>query len=383
MTASPEHSCTALLKRAKTLFEGGDLTEAEILLREGEEKCGDEPSVATFRAYLLYRLGRIDEAEDAYRRLTKTASSDPSVFSNLGLICLKLRKIGEAAEAFAEVLRLQPEDQKARRNLDHCRRLLDTGEGDGAPLSDSGAVRGSREEAVRVSVPPLLSLEGGSGAAVRDGTWLQEWMDAAALPQPGTGREVIRTGPGGVAWHIDEKIYLNRRFLSSHRGVVVFSSASRQADKAARRFGSSGGSLLRAEGSGEIILSGCGASLNLFRVEEGMPISVNFPSLVACGSEATLSFRQESFQKGSFLVSELTGADLVILAVRGTPTVVEVPQDLPTFVRVEAAVAWTGELDFFREENSLPGGGLFQGNKSGFLKFEGRGHILLQELPPP
>ena len=114
-----------------------------------------------------------------------------------------------------------------------------------------------------------------------------------------------------------------------------------------------------------------------------MQVAANFPFLVACGSEATFSFRQKGFQKGSFLVSELTGADLVILAVRGTPSVIEVPQDLPTFVRVEAAVAWTGELDFFREENSLPGGGFFQGNKSGFLKFEGRGHILLQELPPP
>ena len=273
MTASPDLPCTALLKRAKALFESGDLTEAEILLREGEDDCGDEPSVATFRAYLLYRLGRIDEAEDAYRRLTKTAASDPSVFSNLGLICLKRQKIGEAAEAFENVLRLLPEDQKARRNLDHCRRLLDPGRRAGGPLSDFGAKGDIREEegpiaaeGGGVAVPPLLSLEGGSGATVRDGSWLQEWMESAALPQPGTGREVIRTGPGGMVWHIDEKVYLNRRFLSSHRGVIVFSSASRQADKAARRFGSSGGTLVRAEGSGEIILSGCGASLHLFRV---------------------------------------------------------------------------------------------------------------------
>jgi uncharacterized protein (AIM24 family) len=352
-----------LLEKAKELFQGGFLAEAEELLG-GEEGPGSrDPSVLGFRAYLLYLLGRLPEAELVYRDLTGIVPSDHSAVSNLGMVLLKEGKIREARAAFEEVLRLAPGDSKALRNLGYCARRL------GDARQAAGGAEGPRKEQGRKVLLPVAKEVG-----------LKKWMSESSLPFAASGREIFRAGPGAMVLRLDEKIYLNRRFITSHRGMIVFSSASRQANRAARRFGPRGGVVLRVEGSGEVALSGRGASLHLFRVEEEEEFWVNYPCLVGCGSETALSFSFQNLRKGLFLAAGLQGADLVVLALRGSPVILELPGDLPTYVRPEAVAAWTGNLTHEREDIPLPGAGLLGRKRESHLRFEGKGHLLLQDF---
>lgn len=379
----------SILNRAKTLFDEGRLAEAEEVLRGAGDTGAPNPPVLNFRAYLLYRLGRTYEAEKAYRRLAELTPEDPAVFSNLGLISFKAGMIEQARESFERVLQLVPGDRKALRNLGHCHtRLGDAGKAaecfrkagveEGAGKGGTAAAPPCRE--VESAVPPPSRVRNEDYGPHPDGVALQRWAEGISLPPPPAG-EIVRTGAGMLVWHIDEKVFLSRHYLHSHRGVVLFSSASREADRAARKFGSRAGPLVRAEGTGEIVLSGRGSSLNLFRMEEESRIFVNYPSLVCCGLGTTLSFSFENLRKGSFLVTELQGSDLVVLAARGCLTVLSLPGELPTFVRSEGVVAWTGNLSFVHEEVSLPGSKFFGGGGVPHLRFEGRGHLLLQDLP--
>lgn len=380
----------SIFTRAKTLFEEGRLAEAEEVLRGAGDADAPDPPVLNFRAYLLYRLGRTDEAEKAYSRLAEITPEDPAVFSNLGLIFFKGGRIDQARESFERVLELVPGDRKALRNLGYChKRLGDAGKAaecfcragieEGAEGGETAGTHPRRD--VGSAGPPPSRFRDEVCSLPPDGVVLQRWIEDVSLPPPPPGGEVVRAGPGMLVWRIDEKVFLSRHFLHSHRGIVLFSSASREAGKAARKFGSREGPLVRAEGTGEVVLSGRGSSLSLFRMEEESRIFVNYPSLVCCGSGTTLSFSFGSLRKGSFLVTELQGSDLVVLAARGRLAVLSLPGELPTFVRSEGVVAWTGDLSFTQEEISLPGSSFFGGGRVAHLRFEGRGHLLLQDLP--
>lgn len=380
----------SIFARAKALFEEGRLAEAEEVLRGVGDADAPDPAALNFRAYLLYRLGRTDEAEKAYGRLAEITPEDPAVFSNLGLISFKGGRIDHARESFERVLELVPGDRKALRNLGYChKRLGDAGKA--AECFCRAGVEEGAEDGERAGTPPHRGA-GSAGAPLSrfraevctlppDGVALQRWTEEVALPPPPAGGEIVRAGPGMLVWRIDEKVFLSSHFLHSHRGIVLFSSASREAGRAARKFGSREGPLVRAEGTGEVILSGRGSSLSLFRMEEESRFFVNYPSLVCCGSGTTLSFSFGSLRKGSFLVTELQGSDLVVLAARGRLAVLSLPGELPTFVRSEGVVAWTGDLSFKHEEISLPGSSFFGGGREAHLRFEGRGRLLLQDLP--
>jgi uncharacterized protein (AIM24 family) len=357
-----------ILERARELFDGGLLAEAEALLGAEEGPGSRDPSILGFRAYLLYRLGRLSEAEQVYRDLTAIVPSDHSALSNLGVVLLKEGKVREARAAFEEVLRLAPGDSKALRNLGYCSRRIGEARRPAEDPAGGGAAGGPQKDSGGEAPLPLA-----------DGAGIGEWMSESSLPFAASGREIIRVGPGAMVLRLDEKIYLNRRFITSHRGMIVFSSASRQANRAARKFGPRGGIVLRAEGSGEVALSGRGASLRLFRVEEE-ELWVNYPCLAACGSETALSFSFQGLRKGLFLGAGLQGADLVVLALRGSPVILELPGDLPAYVLPEAVAAWTGNLTYEREDIPLPGTGLLGRRRESHLRFEGKGHLLLQDL---
>ena len=131
-------------------------------------------------------------------------------------------------ETFESLLRLRPDDVKALRNLAFCYRRLGNEERAQEFLrrtEGNGAVEESPDGDDR---PPPREGEEGSPSPP-EATPLEAWIAEAALPLHGRGGEIFHSSPGSAVCCVDEKIFLKKRHLFSYRGVIVFSSASREA----------------------------------------------------------------------------------------------------------------------------------------------------------
>jgi len=377
-----EETSASLLRRAKELYEEDRFEEAEELLREAATRYPADPGIRTFHAYLLYRAGMLPEATEAYRLLAGEFPDEESHLSNLGLIYLKQKKFVEAREAFESLLRLRPDDVKIFRNLAFCYRSLGN---EGRALEYFRRAEGgeSVEEAAGEDAGRIPSGDrddrrpGLSGAAPLDA-----WIAEAALPLHGRGGEIIHSGPGSAVCSIDEKVFLKRRRLFAYRGVIVFSSASREARKAAERFGDRESELIRVEGTGEIALNAGGGKLHFFHLGEGNTFSVNFASLVSHGPEIELSYDLRTVFPRVFLEARLSGPGGFVMAAAGDPVVLEIPEDMPAFVRAGSVLGWTGDLTYSREDGPTSSGFFPRRKRGEYLLFEGRGYLVLQDRQP-
>ncbi len=391
------------LKRAKELFQEGQAAQAEEIV---DRLLKENPRAATalnFRAYLLYRKGNLEDAIAAYRRLTELEPEVPGHYTNLGLICFKSQRYLEAQSAFERLLERAPGDLKALRNLGFCHERQQSLEKALDCFTRAGDEENAEKMRSRLVPPSPPSREaagaGGAGArpagaatlsgrAAATGTALtgvpeaalepevSEWLKRLSLPQPGEGPELARAGLGEMVTQVREKIFVNPLFCSGHRGVVVFAPAFREAEKAASKFGDRGGVLARAEGNGELVLSGRGRGLHAVHLGGGR-LFVNHACLIACGTQITISYEYAGLLKERFLAVELSGAGSVVLAARGAPVVLPVHDDLPTYVRPESVVAWTEELAF--EAEVVPELKRLVGKDEALrYRFEGPGHLVLQ-----
>lgn len=396
-------SAATLLKRAKDLFQQGRLDEAEDLVQGLLQENPRDLTVLNFRAYLLYRRGRVDDAIAAYRRLAEIEPRSAGHRSNLGLICFKAQRYSEAQTAFEQLLELQPGDPKTLRNLGFCHERLGalekaldsfTRAGDeesavkirerlvqpegGRPAEDEDGRRVAAREGGRDAVPAATTGRriGGGGPEAALEPDVAVWLEGLCLPRPGEGPELVRAGAGEILFQIREKVYVNPGFCAGHRGVVLFAPAFREAEKAAAKFGDKRGVVARAEGNGELVLSGRGRSLYALHLVGGR-LFVNYAALVLCGTEIEMQFEYGGMMKSGFLAAELSGAGPVVLAVRGSPVVLPVPSDLPTLARPESVVAWTEHLGY--EQETVPELKKLLGKEEALrYRFEGRGYLVLQ-----
>jgi len=388
----------AELARARELFQQGHAAQAEEAV---EALLRENPRAATalnFRAYLLYRRGDLDGARAAYRRLTELEPRVPGHQANLGLICFKGQRYLEAQAAFERQLELEPADVKTLRNLGFCLERQQSLE----KALDCFTRAGDEENAEKIrrrlepggTAPETVSPgaaapagEGGGRASARLGDGdrpaaalepeLSDWLGRLCLPRPDEGPELVRAGAGVLVARVRDKIYVNTAFCAGHRGVVVFAAVSREAGKAADKYGERHGVLARAEGNGELVLAGAGRGLHAVHLSGGR-LFANHAALVACGTEISVSYEYAGFLKGTFLAAELTGSGTVILAARGAPAVLPLLPDQPTFVRPGSVVAWTQELAW--ESETVPELKRLAGKEEALrYRFEGRGHLVLQE----
>jgi uncharacterized protein (AIM24 family) len=175
---------------------------------------------------------------------------------------------------------------------------------------------------------------------------------------------------------LQAKLFVNTAFCAGHRGAVAFAPASREAEKAAGKFGDRHGVLARAEGGGELMLAGGGVGLHILRLSGGR-LFTNHAALVGCGTGISVSYEYAGFQKGRFLATELSGTGAVILGVRGTPAVLPLLPELPAFARPEAVVAWTEEISY--EPEVVSELKRLAGKEEALrYRFEGSGHLVLQ-----
>ncbi len=367
----------ALLKRAKALYEEGRYRDAEEILREG----GEDPLSLGFRAYLVYREGRHEEAAAMYRRLSEIQPRDPSHLTSLGLICYKLNRTAEAREAFEKVVSLTPDDPRAQRNLGYCLRRLGDERGAEECFRRAGGTGGGPPGEERLQAPSEGGEGSGHGVSPPALRGFEGWLAESALPAPVRGGEVFRRGGGEVFVHIDEKVFLSLRCLFSYRGVIVFSPSSREARKAASRVGMKDGEIVRAEGTGEIGLSGGGRMMRLFHLGEG-EVMVNLPSLVMFDAGVSIAYDFDRVIPRSFLSARLHGEGRLLIAVNGSPAVLKVEDNLPVCARAGSVVAWSPGLTWEREGGPVEGGLLAGRRGDDYLRFEGRGYLVIQGMSP-
>lgn len=383
----------ALLQQAKDFYQQGLPDRAEQIVDRLLKENPRSTTALNFRAYLLYRKGSHDDAMAAYRRLVELEPRVPGHHANLGLICFKSQRYLEAQTSFERLLELEPGDLKALRNLGFCHerqqslekaldcftragdeenaakireRLVQSAPGAGAPGGAAGAAPVPSSRGLAAAGRPSAALEPD----------LAEWLEHSSLPKPGEGPELMRAGQGELVTQVREKVFVNPAFCAGHRGVVVFAPAFRDAEKAAAKFGDKRGALARAEGNGELVLSGCGRGLHALHLGGGR-LFVNWASLVLCGTEIAFAVEYSGLLKNLFLAVGLSGAGSVVLAVRGAPIVLPVVPDLPTLVRPDAVVAWTEDLAY--EAEVVPELKRLVGKEEALrYRFEGRGHLVLQ-----
>jgi uncharacterized protein (AIM24 family) len=379
-----------LLKRARDLYQQGLPGQAEEIVGRLLRDNPRDVTALNFRAYLLYRKGSLEDALAAYRKLAELEPSVPGHRANLGLIWFKTRRYAEAQLAFERLLELQPGDAKTLRNLGFCHERRQSLE----KALDCFTRAGDEQQAARIRERLVRPTDGASPAGAYPGvgvnavagqpprpdvvpeTEVSAWLARASMLRPGEGPELVRAGAGDLVTKVREKVCFNPAYCVGHRGVVVFTAAAREAEKAASKFGGRHGMLASAEGNGELVLSGLGSGLHALHLG-GQRLFVNWGSLVICGSGITLSFDHAGLIKETFLAVELTGSGPFVLAARGAPVVLPVVADLPTLVRPGSVVAWTEavgyEAEVVPELKSLVG-------KAEALRyrFEGRGHLVLQ-----
>ena len=388
---------SALLKRARDLFQQGLPDQAEeivgLLLRDNPR----DATALNFSGYLLFKSGKFTAAIVAYRKLVELEPGVASHYANLGLICFKAQRYPEAQAAFERLLELQPGEARALRNLGFCHerqnflekaldcftragdeehaaairaRLLRPEQGLPARAAACAPPPGAGAGAARFSggVPPS------SGASSEPD--VAAWLAGASLPRPGAGPDVVRAGPGELVVKVREKVFVNPAFCIGHRGIVVFAPASREAEKAASKFGERHGVLARAEGNGELVLSGLGRGLHALHLGGGR-LFVNWSSLVLCGTGVAVAFEHVGLIKEAFLAVELSGSGQLVLAARGGPVVLPVVADLPTLVRPESVVAWTEGLG--HQAETVPELKKLVGKAESLrYRFEGKGYLVLQ-----
>jgi uncharacterized protein (AIM24 family) len=382
---------STLLKRARDLFQQGLPDQAEeivgLLLRDNPR----DTTALNFRAYLLYKRGNVEDALAAYRKLVDLEPAVGGHQANLGLIYYKAQRYDEAQAAFARVLELQPGDAKALRNLGFCyerqgglEKALDcftrAGDEEHAAGIRARLLSPEKRPPARVTVDQVVAGAERAAAGAQQGaaaeTDVAAWLQGASLPRPGAGADVARPGVGELVVKVREKVFLNPAYCIGHRGVVVFAPASREAEKAASRFGDRFGVLARAEGNGELVLSGLGRGLHALHLGGG-GLFVNWGSLVLCGTGVGVAFDHAGMIKEAFLSAELSGSGQLVLAVRGGPVVLPVAADLPTLVRPESVVAWTEGLGF--EAETVPELKKLVGKAEALrYRFEGKGYLVLQ-----
>ncbi len=98
---------------------GGDLAEAETMLRAALAEDPTLPQLSKNLGDLLYRAGRYDDAFEAYERAAKLAPDlGDDLYFKLGNIAYKRREKDRARTYWQRVTALNPAHQLARANLD-------------------------------------------------------------------------------------------------------------------------------------------------------------------------------------------------------------------------------------------------------------------------
>jgi Tfp pilus assembly protein PilF len=109
---------------------GGDLEEAERLVRRALEIKPDTAAFLDSLGWVLFKRGKLEEGADALERAVDSGPDDPTLLEHLGEVSLKLGRKPRAQECFSrslELLQTNPDDAERpsqRADLERKLKLL-------------------------------------------------------------------------------------------------------------------------------------------------------------------------------------------------------------------------------------------------------------------
>ncbi|MGB7347656.1 MAG: tetratricopeptide repeat protein [Pirellulaceae bacterium] len=106
-----------------TYLQLNDFRQADSLLSNVDNHYPDDLSTLLFLAQGKAGLGESNAAIEVYQRLIKLSPSDVEARNNLGVLLLNEKRIDEARTHFESVIKLDPENAKAKANLQIANQL--------------------------------------------------------------------------------------------------------------------------------------------------------------------------------------------------------------------------------------------------------------------
>ena len=113
----------ALIRQGNNDFKNGNYSEAEIKYRKSLD-ANYNPKAQFNLGDALYSQGNYEDAEKNFSELTKRNISqevESDAYYNLGNTYMAQEKYGEAFEAYKNSLKINPNDNDARYNLEYAR----------------------------------------------------------------------------------------------------------------------------------------------------------------------------------------------------------------------------------------------------------------------
>jgi len=367
--AAMGETSASLLKRAKDAFEREVRTRrtgsSRVSFRAIARRHGPEFSAPT----CSIAGGGSMTAIAAYRPFVGAGPGAAGHVSNLGVICFKRSGTRRRRRRSKRLLELQPNDRKA---LAQPRLLpgagsvfwrkpgLFTRSGDeesaakvrerllppepaearrsetAAPRQRArrGATQGEGGGAVRATAAALGSAP--KAALERD---FGQWLEEVSLSRPGEGPELVRAGGGELVAQISEKVYVTPFLLRAPRRGDVRPAVPRGGEGGVgiRR---PAGVLARAEGNGELVLTGRGRSPAALQPRAGR-VWVKLCRARALRQSIGIAVRVQRLPEGALSSpASLSGAGPMLpRRARATPVVLPVPSDLPTLGAPRSRVA--------------------------------------------
>ncbi len=115
-----------LVRDGNRQYKDKQYTEAEVNYRKALEKNKELNEGQFNLGDALYKQGRYEEAEKQFRMAADKSSgvSRAQAYHNLGNALLKQKKIEDSIQSYKDALKLNPQDQDTKYNLEFARRLL-------------------------------------------------------------------------------------------------------------------------------------------------------------------------------------------------------------------------------------------------------------------
>jgi tetratricopeptide (TPR) repeat protein len=125
-TQSYADSERTLVRDGNRQYKDKQYTEAEVNYRKALEKNKELKEGQFNLGDALYKQGRYEEAEKQFRLAAEKSSgaSRAQAYHNLGNTLLKQKKIEDSIQSYKDALKLNPQDQDTKYNLEFARRLL-------------------------------------------------------------------------------------------------------------------------------------------------------------------------------------------------------------------------------------------------------------------
>ena len=114
-----------LVRQGNKLFRSGDYANAEVSYRKALEKNDRNTQALYNLGDALLAQNKDSAAVVEFEKAAKAESNDlrkSMAYHNMGVVCQRHKMFGEAIEAYKQSLRLNPNDDETRYNLELCKR---------------------------------------------------------------------------------------------------------------------------------------------------------------------------------------------------------------------------------------------------------------------